>query len=64
MFHMLVGLAFLCLALAGVGVSAAEWRDYLKAPSVGVWRFGLLAGFTVILFILSLYSFVKARSVR
>jgi len=27
-------------------------------------RFGLLAGFTVLLFIFCLYSFVKARSVR
>jgi hypothetical protein len=31
---------------------------------VGLVRFGLLAGFTVLLFIFCLYSFVKARSVR
>ena len=62
-FHTLVALAFLFLALAGVWVSAAEWRYYLEAPSAGLWRFGLLAGFTVILFVLCLYSFVKARSV-
>jgi uncharacterized membrane protein len=64
LFHFLVGLAFFCLAAAGAAVSFAEWRYYRLAPSVGLSRFGLLASFTVLLIILCLYSFAKARSVR
>ena len=61
---MLVGLAFLFLAVAGAAVSFSEWEYYRKAPSVGLVRFSLVAAFTVILIIFCLYSFVKARSVR
>ncbi len=64
MFHLLVGLAFLFLAMAGASVSFVEWRSYRQAPSVGLWRFSLLAGFTVLLIIFGLYSFTKARNVR
>ena len=64
LFHMLVGLAFLFLAVAGASVSFMEWRYYQISPSVGPWRFGLLAGFTVLLTFFGLYSFTKARSVR
>lgn len=63
-FHILVGWVFLFLALAGAAVSLEEWRYYSKAPSVGLLRFGLLAGFTVLLIIFGLYSFSKARGVR
>ncbi len=63
-FHLLVAVVFFFLTLAGVTVSLAEWRYYRQSPAVGLVRFGLLAGFTVLLFIFSLYSFVKARSVR
>jgi hypothetical protein len=63
-FHLLVAVVFFFLTLAGVTVSLAEWRYYRQSPSVGLVRFGLLAGFTVLLFIFCLYSFVKARSVR
>ena len=63
-FHVLVGLIFLFLTLAGVTVSLAEWQSYQRTPSVGLVRFGLLAGFTGLLFIFALYSFLKARSVR
>jgi len=63
-FHLLVAVVFFLLTLAGVTVSLAEWRYYQQSPSVGPVRFGLLAGFTVLLFIFCLYSFVKARSVR
>jgi hypothetical protein len=61
---MLVGLAFLILAVAGASVSFSEWQYYLKSPSVGLVRFVLVAGFTVLLIIFCLYSFAKARSVR
>lgn len=63
-FHLLVAVVFFFLTLAGVTVPLAEWRYYQQYPSVGWVRFGLLAGFTVLLFIFCLYSFVKARSVR
>ena len=43
-FHMLVGLVFLGLAVAGVTLTAAEWKFYRQAPSVGLTQFALLAG--------------------
>jgi F0F1-type ATP synthase assembly protein I len=62
---MLVGLAFLILAVAGAGASFSWWQDYLRYPSTwGLVGFILVAGFTVGLIILCLYSFVKARSIR
>ncbi len=64
MFHMLVGLAFLVLTLASAWVSIELWGDYRSAPEQGLVRFEMVAGFTVLLFILCLYSFAKARSVR
>ena len=64
LFHTLVGLAFLFLALGGVHVSLTEWQFYRKAPAVGLFRFGLLASFTVLLIVFCLYSFAKARNVR
>lgn len=64
LFHMVVGLAFLTLAVAGAAVSVSEWEYYLKSPSVGLSRFVLVASFTVLLVIFCLYSFVKARSIH
>jgi hypothetical protein len=64
LFHVLVGITFLFFAAAGVTLSLAEWRTYLEAPSNGPWRLGMMAGFTLLLLIFGLYSFVKARSVR
>ena len=64
MFHVLVGLVFLVLTFAGATVSITEWQYYESSPSQGLLRFGLLASFTVVLFIFCLYSFLKARSVR
>jgi cytochrome b subunit of formate dehydrogenase len=64
LFHFAIGLVFLVLTFAGASVSFAEWRYYEHSPSVGLVRFGLLAGFTGLLFIFCLYSFLKARSVR
>ena len=63
-FHMLVGLVFLALTLAGVSVSVRLWDDYRSAPQQGLVSFELVTGFTVLLFILCLYTFAKARSVR
>ena len=63
-FHMLVGLVFLVLAIAGATVSFSEWQYYLQSPSDGMVRFVIYASFTVVLVIFCLYSFVKARSVR
>lgn len=64
LFHLVVGLAFLFLALAGVAVSFSEWRYFTESPAGGSFRFYLVAGFTIFLVILCLYSFAKARSVR
>ena len=64
LFHMLVGLAFLVLAVAGAAASFSEWQFYLRSPSVGLVRFILFASFTVLLIIFCLYSFLRARSIR
>ena len=64
LFHMLVGMAFLMLAVAGASVSVSEWQYYLSSPSAGLVRAVLFASFTVLLIIFSLYSFAKARSIR
>jgi len=64
LFHLLVGVAFLFLAFAGAHVSLAEWMFYRHEPASGLVRFYLVAGFTVLLILFSLYSFAKARSVR
>lgn len=64
LFHMLVGLAFLFFAMAGAYLALREWSYYRQTPSVGWWRFSLLTSFTVLLVILCLYTFGKARSVR
>jgi len=64
LFHMLVGVVFLLLAMAGGAVSFSEWRYYQQAPSLGLYRFVIVAVFTVVLIIFGLYSFAKARSVR
>jgi uncharacterized membrane protein len=64
LFHTLVGLAFLALAVAGTTASFAEWQFYLRSPSEGLVRFILFASFTVFLVILCLYSFLKARTIR
>ena len=62
--HTLVGLAFLLLAGAGSLLSFSEWQRYRQDPAVGLTQVGLFSGFTVLLTVLSLYSFLKARSVR
>ncbi|MGD0693689.1 MAG: hypothetical protein ABSB82_02425 [Terriglobia bacterium] len=62
--HALVGVIFLLLAGAGGLLSFSEWRRYREDPAVGLMEFGMVSGFTVLLTILSLYSFLKARSVR
>ena len=64
LFHMLVGLAFLVLAVAGAAASFSEWQFYLRSPSVGLVRFILFASFTMLLIVFCLYSFAKARSIR
>lgn len=64
LFHMLVGVAFLVLAIAGAGVCLSEWSDYRKAPEVGLFTVGLIGAFTVLLVVFGLYSFLKARSIR
>jgi uncharacterized membrane protein len=64
LFHMLVGLAFMILTLAGATLTFSEWQGYRKTPEAGLIHFTMFGGFTVLLAILCLYSFVKARNVR
>ncbi|HUX11303.1 MAG TPA: hypothetical protein VMW51_11715 [Terriglobia bacterium] len=63
-FHLLIGVLFLFLTMAGISVSMKLWQDYQLAPGQSVWGFSMVASFTVVLLIFCLYSFVKARSVR
>ena len=64
LFHMLVGLAFMILTLAGATLTFAEWQGYRKAPEEGLIHFTMFGAFTILLAILCLYSFVKARNVH
>ncbi len=52
------------LTVAGAAVAFSEWQYYRKSPDVGVARFSLVGGFTILLAIFGLYSLVKARNVR
>lgn len=63
-FHVLIGLTFFFFAAAGATLSYAEWQTYSRTPSSGVWRFAMLAAFTLLLVIFGVHSFVKTRSVR
>ena len=60
----MVGLAFFILAMVGATLSFSEWRSYRENEAAGYMHFGFILCFTIFLIILSLYSFVKARSVR
>ena len=64
LFHMLIALLFMVLTLAVAYQTFVEWEDYRKTPAAGLVYFGLYGGFAVLLAILCLYSFVKARNVR
>ena len=64
LFHMMIGVAFMLLTVAGVSLTFAEWQGYRKTPEEGLVHFTLFGGFTVFLAILCLYSFVKARNVH
>ncbi|HVB28227.1 MAG TPA: hypothetical protein VNG91_00310 [Terriglobia bacterium] len=63
-FHLLVGVLFLFLTMAGISVSMKLWQDYQQVPGQGLWGFGTVASFTVLLLFFTLYSFARARSVR
>ena len=64
LFHTLVGVVFLVFTLAGGSIALSEWESYKHTPSTGVVRLSLLVGFTILLFVCTLYSFLKARSTR
>ena len=64
LFHMLIGAVFLFLTAAGASVSIDLWKEYQATPNKGPWVFSTVACFTVLLLLFSLYSFLKARSVR
>jgi hypothetical protein len=64
LFHLLIALAFMVLTAAGASLTYAEWEGYRKTPEEGLVHFTMFGGFTVLLAILCLYSFAKARNVR
>ena len=64
LFHLCIALAFLVLT-GLVGLQClAEWMMYRKNPDAGLLYFDMYGGLTVMLAILCLYSFVKARNIR
>jgi len=63
-FELLVGVIFMLLAGAGAAISFSEWNNYLGHRSAGLFRFYLYSGFTIVLILFCLYSFLKARSIR
>lgn len=63
-FHIFIGLVFLLLAAAGGILCFSEWHDYQENPGAGPTHFEFILGFTILLVVLSLYTFAKARSVR
>jgi len=64
LFHMLIGLAFMALTLAGASLTYSEWEGYRRYPEQDLIHFYMFGGFTILLAILCLYSFLKARNVR
>lgn len=62
--HALIGAVFLLLACAGGALAFSEWQRYREDPAMGWTEFGVISAFTLLLTILALYSFLKARSVR
>lgn len=59
-----MGLAFLLFAAAGGEVALRLWKEHVNHPEHSLAGFDVIASFTVVLIIFSLYSFAKARSVR
>ena len=64
LFHLLIALAFMVLTLAVASQAYVAWDDYRKSPDAGLLYFDLYGGLAVMLAILCLYSFVRARNVR
>jgi uncharacterized BrkB/YihY/UPF0761 family membrane protein len=64
LFHLLIALAFMLLTALVASQTLAEWLSYRKSPEEGLLYFDLYGGLTILLAILCLYSFVKARNVR
>jgi len=63
-FHVLIGIAFFFFAAAGATLSYSEWQAYVREPANGIWRFAVLASFTVLLVVFGVHSIAKARNVR
>ncbi len=64
LFQALLGLVFLFFTLAGASVSYEEWKSFEHSASASMVRLSLLVGFTIMLFLFSLYSFLKSRSIK
>ncbi|MGH9357026.1 MAG: hypothetical protein ACRD10_12920 [Terriglobia bacterium] len=64
LIELAIGLIFMLLAGLGTSVSLSEWDRYVAHRSAGLVRFYLYSGFTIVLALFCLYSFLKARSIR
>ncbi|MGA3324899.1 MAG: hypothetical protein ABSF45_10525 [Terriglobia bacterium] len=64
LFHMLIALFFMVLTVMSASLTYSEWEGYRKTPQSGPILFTMFGGFTILLAILCLYSFVKARNVH
>ncbi|MGH9447749.1 MAG: hypothetical protein ACRD3O_18805 [Terriglobia bacterium] len=63
-FELVIGLAFLVMAAGAISLSLTEWHKYSENPSTGLSLFYMFVSFSVLLVLCSLYSFLKARSIR
>jgi hypothetical protein len=60
----MIALAFMVLTALVASQAFSEWLEYRKTADAGLLYFDLYGGLTILLAILCLYSFVKARNVR
>ena len=63
-FHLTIAAIFLVLGGSGAVLALELWEDYRHTPSNGLWAFGAVAVFSVILVSFGLHSIARARSVR
>jgi TRAP-type C4-dicarboxylate transport system permease small subunit len=59
-----VGVLFMILAAACITVCMTQWHKYVENPATGLSLFYMFVVFSLVLFFCSLYSFLKARSIR
>ena len=63
-FHIAVAVTFLMIAIAFGQKAFLAWRSYQNNPQEGPWYLYIWVGTVTILIIFSLYSLLKARTIR